>query len=707
VNDTVTTAYTLDAETGVVTFDDAPAFGVIIRWSGTYDLPMRFAAQEMPTDLVQIDRFANALTLVEDRGSAAVTPGVAEETIPLTVVSRLPFELAEGSLFGPVHRLLVLSGEDEVTERIDVEAGTRLTAVVGYRSRPWTDIQCLLAFFWGRRGRYASFQVHDPSDYTALTATLSGVGTGTATMFPVRKAYSSGATTEYRRIYRPVSAVQVYLDGVLQTSGYTLNTTRGEITFTTPPANGVEVAAICEMFDTLVRFDTDTLDITLDTPHTASITGLELLAVTDEPVALAYQSGQVGRLVASVAGCGVPGFAPPAPVPLALEFGHSTGPGTNTLQFRLGNEGSLDFYRLLNGINLFTAGIVFSHASAGVLIDLGGPDNLGPPEGGSPPWGGPRFAPWFRLGLAASDTDLGLAAVPVSSSHLTVYGRAGSGGSLPYIQGDPCDPFSRAAGNDSATASDNLGVITGKDGNELGPMVGGVVPDVMVLIVSICVATATLYCSGSQYGKTILSPNPLTPTWFEFYNINDDGAGCWVVTRGPTPIWIRQQNQATWLREAVVGGWRADNYVSYAGGGKFYLYELLLQRNLLTVPLFGGFTGTPPPGADATILAIHQAMLRYFLFRYQLGVLPTYTGEGVLAHWTNDTLQGSPDAVMSAPWVSSQGGMQLVNTAVGLTTSSPVLRVVPKPAIALERDLRLFNGSSVLTGKPLTTPVGG
>ena len=74
LDNVLTTDYTLNATTGVVTFSTAPGVGVLVRWSGLYDLPMRFAAQEMPTELVQVGRFANALTLVEDRASAAVAP---------------------------------------------------------------------------------------------------------------------------------------------------------------------------------------------------------------------------------------------------------------------------------------------------------------------------------------------------------------------------------------------------------------------------------------------------------------------------------------------------------------------------------------------------------------------------------------------------------------------------------------------------------
>jgi uncharacterized protein (TIGR02217 family) len=58
--------------------------------------------------------------------------------------------------------------------------------------------------------------------------------------------------------------VKVYLDGVDQLSGWSVDMTAGLVTFATAPALGVEVTADFE-FDVPVRFDTDRKAVTIDT----------------------------------------------------------------------------------------------------------------------------------------------------------------------------------------------------------------------------------------------------------------------------------------------------------------------------------------------------------------------------------------------------------------------------------------------------------
>ena len=57
-----------------------------------------------------------------------------------------------------------------------------------------------------------------------------------------------------------------------------MDTTTGVITFITAPVNGVIVRAGFE-FDVPVRFDSDTLDVTLDFERLGSITAIPLLEI--------------------------------------------------------------------------------------------------------------------------------------------------------------------------------------------------------------------------------------------------------------------------------------------------------------------------------------------------------------------------------------------------------------------------------------------
>jgi uncharacterized protein (TIGR02217 family) len=57
--------------------------------------------------------------------------------------------------------------------------------------------------------------------------------------------------------------VRVYLLGVEQVAGWSVDTTTGLVTFSTAPALGVEVTDF--EFDVPVRFDTDHMAVTIET----------------------------------------------------------------------------------------------------------------------------------------------------------------------------------------------------------------------------------------------------------------------------------------------------------------------------------------------------------------------------------------------------------------------------------------------------------
>jgi uncharacterized protein (TIGR02217 family) len=56
----------------------------------------------------------------------------------------------------------------------------------------------------------------------------------------------------------------VYLDGIEQAFGWSVDTPTGLVTFGVPPALGVEVTADFA-FDVPVRFDTDHMAVTIET----------------------------------------------------------------------------------------------------------------------------------------------------------------------------------------------------------------------------------------------------------------------------------------------------------------------------------------------------------------------------------------------------------------------------------------------------------
>jgi uncharacterized protein (TIGR02217 family) len=141
-----------------------------------------------------------------------------------------------------------------------------------------TQLDTLIAFFRARKGRAHGFRFKDWTDYKA-TGQAIGTGDGTNKIFQLSRTYSSGGNTDVRTITKPVAGtVKVYLAGVLQASGWSVNTTTGIITFTTAPGNGVAVSADYE-FDVPVRFDTDRMAVTIEQINLHQWSGIPILEI--------------------------------------------------------------------------------------------------------------------------------------------------------------------------------------------------------------------------------------------------------------------------------------------------------------------------------------------------------------------------------------------------------------------------------------------
>lgn len=118
--------------------------------------------------------------------------------------------------------------------------------------------------FRARKGRAYGFRFKDWTDYQAFAQVL-GVGDGANKTFQLVKHYASGGEIDTRLIAKPLTGtVKIYRDGVEAVTGWTVNTATGLVTFTTAPASGVQVTADFE-FDVPVRFDSDQMDITIET----------------------------------------------------------------------------------------------------------------------------------------------------------------------------------------------------------------------------------------------------------------------------------------------------------------------------------------------------------------------------------------------------------------------------------------------------------
>ena len=200
---------------------------------------------------------------------------------------RFPDAISRGARGGPERRTQVVELASGDEERNASWANSRRRYDVAYGIRRADDLAAVVAFFEARNGRLHGFRYKDWADYKsclpsqAITATDQQIGTGTGSTqaFQLTKRYTSGAQTWVRTITKPVAGtVRVALGMVEQMSGWTVDTTTGPITFTTAPAGGVIVRAGFE-FDVPVRFDSDTLDVTLDFERLGSITSIPLLEI--------------------------------------------------------------------------------------------------------------------------------------------------------------------------------------------------------------------------------------------------------------------------------------------------------------------------------------------------------------------------------------------------------------------------------------------
>lgn len=184
---------------------------------------------------------------------------------------QFPPKISYGSEGGPVRQTNIMTLANGYESRNTTWSQSRHSYNVAYGVRTYNDLHEVKTFFEARQGSLIGFRFKDWADFksvppqNAVTANdqVLGVGNGTQTVFNLVKAYTSGSATYSRRINKPVSGtVLVSLNGVNQSSGWTVNTTTGVITFSSAPANGVIVRAGFE-FDVPVRFDTDELPISL------------------------------------------------------------------------------------------------------------------------------------------------------------------------------------------------------------------------------------------------------------------------------------------------------------------------------------------------------------------------------------------------------------------------------------------------------------
>ena len=200
---------------------------------------------------------------------------------------RFPDAISRGARGGPERRTQVVELASGDEERNASWANSRRRYDVAYGIRRADDLAAVVAFFEARNGRLHGFRFKDWGDHRSClpSGTPSpldqplGTGDGVRTAFQLAKRYASGGQSWTRAITKPVTGtVRIALGGTEQMSGWSVDTTTGLVTFGSAPGAGVAITAGFE-FDTPVRFDTDTLDVTLDLERLGSIASIPLLEI--------------------------------------------------------------------------------------------------------------------------------------------------------------------------------------------------------------------------------------------------------------------------------------------------------------------------------------------------------------------------------------------------------------------------------------------
>lgn len=134
---------------------------------------------------------------------------------------------------------------------------------ISHAIKSQAQMDILIAFFRARKGKAIGFRYKDWVDYKGNQQVI-GYGDGEAFVFQLIKNYQNGDIIEKRLITKPVvNTVLVYIDDKPISSGVVIDYTTGQIFFDEAPIAGAYITADFE-FDVPVRFDTDQLDITIE-----------------------------------------------------------------------------------------------------------------------------------------------------------------------------------------------------------------------------------------------------------------------------------------------------------------------------------------------------------------------------------------------------------------------------------------------------------
>lgn len=190
---------------------------------------------------------------------------------------QFPPDISYGATGGPGYSTGVVTTSSGGEQRNQNWAQSRCKYNVAHGVKSQAQLDVLIAFFRARKGKVYGFRFKDWSDFKATGQTCAAVA-GSPLVYQLQKTYVDGAGyTDIRPIKKPVTGtLKVYISGVLQMSGCTVDYVTGRITFTDIPAGAV--TADFE-FDVPCRFDTDEMPINIDNWSTYSWSGITVIEI--------------------------------------------------------------------------------------------------------------------------------------------------------------------------------------------------------------------------------------------------------------------------------------------------------------------------------------------------------------------------------------------------------------------------------------------
>lgn len=146
------------------------------------------------------------------------------------------------------------------------------------------DIDSIIKLFKLVKGRAIGFRFKDWLDYSVKNQTI-GIGDGETKEFQLIKSYTTALNDEniihIRKITKPVkSTVDIFVNGVNYNNNLNIDYTSGKVVFDNPVAINEVITANFE-FDVPVRFDNDTLEISMKNVNSGELNNIKLVEIIE------------------------------------------------------------------------------------------------------------------------------------------------------------------------------------------------------------------------------------------------------------------------------------------------------------------------------------------------------------------------------------------------------------------------------------------